>query len=157
MRNVVFSLIAVLIVTADQLTKMWVRSYADGQVIFEAGPFRLVNIHNTGAAFGLFRGQSFALTIFALIGIIVLLVFTFILYHRFAFLDCRLSKPALALILGGAVGNLVDRLSLGQVTDFIGISIWPSFNIADSSIVIGVILFGYSILSTSRTRENLRG
>ncbi|GAI02283.1 unnamed protein product, partial [marine sediment metagenome] len=130
-RNVVFFLTALLVVAADQLSKtLWIRSYPKDQVIFEAGIFRIIHIQNTGAAFGLFQGQSFALTIVALIGIVAILLVVFLFSRRFPFLDTGLGKPALALVLGGTVGNLVDRLCVGYVTDFIDIGIWPAFNIA---------------------------
>ncbi|MFC2073189.1 signal peptidase II [Chloroflexota bacterium] len=152
--NVFFFLIALVVVVADQLSKIWIRSnLAIGESLPETGLFRLTYIHNTGAAFGLFQGQSFALTIVALIGIVVLLVFALFIYRRFPLFDSRLGKPAFGLVLGGTVGNLIDRLRLGYVTDFIDIGIWPAFNIADSAIVVGVILFSYSFLSLSRAKN----
>ncbi len=153
-RNVVFFLTALLVVAADQLSKTWIRSYPEEQSIFEAGFFQIIHIHNTGAAFGLFQGQSFALTIVALIGIVVLLLFVFLFSHRFPSLDNRLGKLALGLVLGGTAGNLVDRLRLGHVTDFIDIGIWPAFNLADSAIVVGVILFAYSLLRLTRAEKH---
>jgi len=72
---VVFFLTALLVVAADQLSKIWIRSYPEGQPIFEAGFFRIIHIHNTGATFGLFRDQSFALTIVALVGVVVILLY----------------------------------------------------------------------------------
>ncbi len=154
--NVVFSLIALLVIAADQLSKQWIMSRLDlGQSLPRTGLFRLTRIHNTGAAFGLFQDQAFYLTIVALTGIIALLVFVFFFYRRFPFLDDRLGKPALGLVLGGTAGNLIDRLRLGYVTDFIDIGIWPAFNIADSAIVIGVIVIAYSFLSVSGAKKDL--
>ncbi len=151
-RNTVFFLIVLLVVTADRLSKIWIRSnLARGESLPETGLFRLTHVQNTGAAFGLFQDQSVPLTIVALIGIVVLLLFALFIYRRLPFLDNRLGKPALGLVLGGTVGNLIDRLHLGYVTDFIDIGIWPAFNIADSAIVVGVILFAYSLLFTART------
>jgi len=134
------------VVAADQPSKIWIRSYQESQTIFEAGIFRITRIHNTGASFGLFQGQSFPLTIVAFIGIVAVLVFALFAYRRFPFLDSRLGKISLGLILGGTVGNLVDRLSLGYVTDFIDIGVWPAFNVADSAITVGVILLACSLL-----------
>ena len=152
--NAALFLIAVLLVAADQLSKLWVRStLAIGQSIPETGFFRLTHIQNTGAAFGLFHGQSFSLTIVGLIGTAVLLLYIFLIPYRFPHLDSRLSKPALALVLGGTIGNLIDRLRYGYVTDFIDISIWPAFNIADSAITVGIIIFAYSLLSSVKTGE----
>jgi len=154
-RNVVFFLTGLLIVTADQLSKLWIRSnLLVGQSLPEAGFFRLTHVHNTGAAFGLFQGQSFPLTIVALVGIAVLLVYALFIYRRFPFLDKVLGISALGLVLGGTVGNLIDRLRFGYVTDFIGVGIWPAFNIADSAIVVGVIIFAYSLLPLARAEKH---
>jgi len=146
-QNVLFFLTALLIVAADQLSKIWIRAnLAIEQSLFEVGFFRLTHVHNTGAAFGLFRGQSFPLTIVALVGIGVVLLYALLAYRRLPFLDNRLSKSALGLVLGGTVGNLIDRLRFGYVTDFIDFGFWPAFNIADSAITVGVIIFAYSLL-----------
>jgi len=149
--NVVFFLIALLVMAADQLSKTWIRSnLAIGQSLPETGFFRLTHLHNTGAAFGLFRGQSFSLTIVALVGIVILLLCVLVFYRRFPFLDNRLSKSALGLVLGGTIGNLIDRLRFGYVTDFIDVGIWPAFNIADSAVVVGIIIFASCLLSLTR-------
>jgi len=148
---VVFLLTALLVVAADQLSKIWIRSYPEGQTIFDAGFFRITHFPpHTGAAFGLFQGHSFALMIVALVGIGVILFYAFVLHHSFPLLDNRLSKSALGLVLGGTVGNLVDRLCLGGVTDFIDFGFWPAFNIADSAITVGVFIFVYSLLRSLR-------
>jgi len=148
---VVFFFIALLIVASDQLSKIWIRSnLALGQSLPETGFFRLTHVHNTGAAFGLFHGQSFPLTIVALVGVAALLVYALFIYRRFPFLDNMLGRSALGLILGGTVGNLIDRLYFGYVTDFIDIGIWPAFNIADSAIVVGIIIFVCSLHSLAR-------
>ena len=151
--NVVFFLIALLVVAADQFTKLWIRSnLAIGESLPETGLFCLTRVHNTGAAFGLFQGQSLVLTIVAIIAVIALIIFVLFGYHRFPFLDDRLGKPTLGLVLGGIAGNLIDRLHLGYVTDFIDIGIWPAFNVADSSITVGAILFAYSLLFLSKAK-----
>jgi len=153
--NVSFFLPALLVVAADQLSKTWIRSYPDQQVIFDVGWFRIIHAHNTGAAFGLFQGYSFALTIIGLFGVAVLLAYALFFYRYFPLLDNRLSKSALGLILGGTLGNLIDRLNpnLGGVTDFISIGIWPAFNIADSAVVVGTIIFAYILLRLARTEK----
>ncbi|MFC2010801.1 signal peptidase II [Chloroflexota bacterium] len=151
----VFSLTALLVVAADQFSKIWIRSYSEGFVVFEAGFFRVIHVHNTGAAFGLFQDQSFALTIIALVGVVAILVYAFLFSRYFPFLNNILGWVTFGLILGGTTGNLIDRLNpnLSGVTDFIGIGIWPVFNIADSGITVGVILLAYSLLSLSRAKN----
>lgn len=153
-RNAVFSLTALLVVVADQLSKAWIRSNLDiGQSLPETGFFRLTRIHNTGSAFGLFQDQSFVLSIVALVGVVVLLVYNFIYYCRFPFSNSWLGTVALGLVLGGIVGNLIDRLSFGSVTDFIDIGIWPAFNLADSAAIIGVIIFLYMLFPLIRAEK----
>ena len=145
---VIFPLAAILVVAIDQFTKTWIRSSLDiGQSIPETGFFRLTHIRNSGAAFGLFQGQSELLTIVALAGIAVLLLYAFLAHRRLPFTNSVFIKIALGLILGGTVGNLIDRLRFGYITDFVDVSIWPAFNAADSAIVVGVILFVYSLLT----------
>ena len=152
--NVVFFLIALLVMTADQLSKIWIRAnLAVGQSLPEEGFFQLTHIHNTGAAFGLFRGHSSYLTIVGLVGVVILLLYIFIGYHHFPFSDNRLGKSALGLVLGGIIGNLIDRLRFGYVTDFIDFDIWPAFNIADSAVVIGAIIFVCSFLPSTKDEK----
>ena len=154
-RNALLSLTAALIVVADQLTKAWIRSYPEGQPVFEAGFFRIVHVHNTGASFGLFQGHSLALAIFALAGVIIFLLYIFFAYRRYPFLENIPNRVAMGLILGGTVGNLIDRLSsnFDGVTDFISIGSWPTFNVADSSVTIGAILFAFSLLRSAQTEN----
>ncbi len=156
--NVSFFLPALLVVAADQLSKTWIRSnLAVGQSLFELGFFRITRVPpNTGAAFGLFQGHSLVLTIIGSLGVAVLLAYAFFFYRYFPLLNNRLSKSALGLILGGTLGNLIDRLNpnLGGVTDFISIGIWPAFNIADSAVVVGTILFAYILLRLARAEKH---
>ena len=151
-QNVAFFLAALLVLAPDQLSKLWIRSnLALGQTLFDVGFFRIIHISNTGAAFGLFPGQSFALSIVTIVGVALLLIFVLFVHRWFPLLDSMLSKVALGLILGGALGNLIDRLYLGYVTDFIDFKVWPVFNIADSAEVIGVIIiFAYSLRFLAR-------
>ncbi len=154
-RNVVFSLTAVLIVTADQFSKLLIRAnLALGQSLPETGFPRLTHINNTGAAFGLFHGQNFPLTIVAVVGVAVLLFCAVLIYRRSPFLDNRLAWVSLGLVLGGTGGNLIDRLRLGYVTDFIDFGFWPAFNIADSAIVVGAIIFAFSLRSLAKAGEH---
>jgi len=152
---VVFFLIALLIVVADQLGKLWIRSnLAVGESVFELGFFRLTHVSNTGAAFGIFRGHTLPLTVVSCVGIALLLLYAFLFYRQFPQLDRWLAWTGLGLILGGTIGNLIDRLRLGYVTDFIDFGFWPAFNVADSAIVIGVIIFAYSLLSLARAEKH---
>jgi len=146
-KNIILFLIALVVVVADQISKLWIRSALfPGESYFEAGFFRIIRIQNTGAAFGLFQGHSSILMIVALVGVAVFLVYIFFVYQRFPFLDNITNRVALGLVLGGTVGNLIDRLRLGSVTDFIDFTFWPAFNVADSAVTVGAILFVYSLI-----------
>lgn len=129
----------------DQLTKHWVlRSINpyDARVVVPDF-FHLVNVTNTGAAFGSFRGNN---TFFVIISIIALVVVTILLVRRRPSDAWR--DVSLALLLAGILGNLTDRLLYGHVIDFLLINLhirfadpWPAFNVADSCISIAVVLF----------------
>jgi signal peptidase II len=146
-RVAVFFLVAVAVVVGDQLSKAWIRSnLALGELLPEGEFFFLTHIRNTGASFGLFQGYSFQLTIVAFIAIGIVLFYAFFITRRYPFLKNMISRAALGSILGGAVGNLVDRLRFGDITDFIGVGTWPPYNVADASIVTGVVVFAGSLL-----------
>jgi signal peptidase II len=133
-----------LALTADQLTKVWVRSaLALGESWPRDGFFRLTHVGNTGSAFGLFGNSNSILIVAAFVGVGVLL-----LYYRSHPTPGLLVKASLGLLLAGAIGNLLDRLTVGHVTDFIDVGPWYIFNIADASIVCGVIALGASLLLT---------
>lgn len=153
--NAIFFIIALLVVIADQLTKLWIRAtLAIGQSTPETGFFQLTNIQNTGSAFGLFRGYSAYLTVVSFLGAIMLILYFLVIRYHIRLLDNRLSKIAMGLVLGGTVGNLINRLTLGYVTDFIQIGIWPAFNVADSCITIGVIILVFSLLFLHKSKES---
>ncbi len=145
--NVAIFLTGLLIVIADQLSKIWIRNnIPHGQSIFDIGFFEITHVRNTGAAFGLFQNHSLALIIIGIIGTIILLICTRFTGKDVPVLGTLPGQIALGLVLGGTVGNLIDRLHLGYVTDFINFGFWPAFNVADSAVTIGVIIFAYSLL-----------
>ena len=149
-RVFIFPLTTLLVFALDQLTKTLIRAnLAVNQSMFELGFFRITHVHNTGAAFGMFPDQSMLLVIIAITGITIVLFLIIFFPHRYPFLRTGISQLALGLMLGGNVGNLVDRLRFGGVTDFISIGIWPAFNIADPAIFIGAVLFAYVLLRLS--------
>ena len=111
----------------------------------EQGIFQIVHGVNTGSAFGLFQGFTNILIIASVIGII----FVLFVFHRQSnqSLSLRLS---LGLIVGGALGNLFDRVVDGGVVDFISVGWWPAFNVADSAISIGMFLLVVTVLFGER-------
>jgi signal peptidase II len=151
MRNLLFFLIAALVIASDQLSKIWIRANIPvGQSLFEAGFFKIINIRNSGAAFGLFQGFSSLFTAIAVVALVAFLVYVFVIYRKYPSFDTMPNRVAIRLMFGGTAGNLIDRLRFGFVTDFIDLTFWPAFNIADSAVTVGAILFAYSVLFISR-------
>ncbi|MFQ5812388.1 MAG: signal peptidase II [Anaerolineae bacterium] len=101
----------------------------------------LTYVTNTGAAFGLFPDHG---VIFMVIAVVVIAAIIF--YYRYLPGDQWLVQISLGLQLGGALGNLVDRLRYGHVIDFIDFKVWPVFNVADSSLFIGVVILAFYLL-----------
>jgi len=145
-----FPVTAAVVVVLDQLTKFWVKNaiplYGSWP---ETGFFRITHGSNTGAAFGLFQDSSVILSIISSIGVVVVLYIAIWFSRRFTFLRWKTSMLALGLMLGGTVGNLIDRAFIGHVTDFIRVWEWPDFNIADSSLVVGGILLAFNLIRAS--------
>ena len=143
----VFFLVALAVVVGDQLSKAWIRS---NLALWEISPedsfLFFTHIRNTGASFGLFRQYSFELIIVGFVAIGIVFFYAFYVVRRFPFLNNIPNKAALGAILGGAAGNLTDRLRFGYITDFIGVGTWPPYNVADASIVAGVAGFAGSLI-----------
>jgi signal peptidase II len=132
------ALIGSLIIVLDQLSKAWIRSnLALGESLAPIpalDPFlRIVHWYNTGVAFGMFQGMN---TVFIVLAIIVMSVI-FFYFPRVPERDWLL-RLALAMQFGGAGGNLIDRITVGHVTDFVAVGEFPVFNVADASISVGV-------------------
>jgi len=141
-------IITLFILFLDQSSKLLaVRSLLLNQSLpLIKGIFHLTLIHNRGAAFGILKNQT-PLFIFISISAVILI------YLALRNNKCKgytFYNISLALILAGALGNLIDRIRLGCVIDFLDFRIWPVFNVADSAITIGAILLGWSILIKNR-------
>lgn len=146
--KIILPVVALLVLGADQISKYWVLSnLSPGQSwnpIASLTPWvSVTHVTNTGAAFGLFPDLG---SLFVVIAVIV--VAAIIFYYRRLPAGQWWLKVSLGLQLGGALGNLLDRLRLGYVVDFIDFKIWPVFNLADSSIVIGVVVLAYYLLGS---------
>jgi signal peptidase II len=151
----VFVLASVLSLVADQASKIWVDStlgFADRVAVID-GFFYLTHVRNPGAAFSTFIAMEPRLRLFFFVSVaLVAVAIIFSFYRKLAPRD-RLSALALGLILGGALGNLIDRLTRGEVVDFLHFRLWtgyswPDFNFADSFIVVGVGLLVLDLLAT---------
>jgi signal peptidase II len=138
---------ALVITALDQVVKRVVVSTMQlHQSIDVVGSFvRLTRTANTGGAFGLLRGRSHWFIVVSLVAAAVIAAMS-----RQIARGRRLERVAFSLILGGAVGNLIDRIRLGSVVDFVDIGgsayRWPAFNVADSAITIGVTLLAIGIV-----------
>ena len=134
--------VASIVVALDQWTKLLVREniqfggmWLPESLIWLSPYARIVHWYNSGAAFGLFQNGNLIFTILAFI-----VIGAIFYYYPFVQNEDWTLKLAMGLQLAGAAGNLVDRLRMGKVTDFISIGTFPVFNVADSSITIGVIV-----------------
>jgi signal peptidase II len=146
-RNLFIPLTVIVLIAIDLLTKEWIRTYPLGGVIQQFGFLQIIHIQNTGAAFGIFQGHPVALAILAAIEVVVLLALAWYVYRRFPYLITIWNLIAIGLIIGGAIGNLIDRLRFGgAVTDFLDPGFWPAFNAADSGVTIGAIMLAITIL-----------
>ncbi len=132
--------VAVVVVAADQITKVWAVAALEGEPVSVIGEFLELRLtRNPGAAFSSFTGGGRFLAVVAILIVVVVAVTLPQAARRF-------EQVSLALILGGAVGNLLDRFFRGEgildgaVVDFIDLSFWPTFNVADSAISVGVVV-----------------
>jgi signal peptidase II len=138
--------VAIAAVTADQLTKHVVTSTLaldDSEHV--AGPLSIHHVQNSGIAFGLFSSATVIVTVVTAAAVVWMLVY-------FARSGARhpVLPAALGLLIGGSVSNLVDRIRLHHVTDFIDIKWWPAFNLADSFIVVGVAILLAALIAADQ-------
>jgi signal peptidase II len=138
--------VALAALVADQLTKQVVIAQLEfGESVDVVGPFAIHHVRNSGIAFGLFSTWASAVTLLTALAVAWMVAY-------FARSGARhpVLPVALGLLIGGSSGNLVDRLRLGHVTDFLDLRYWPAFNLADTFIVAGVAILLLAIVSTER-------
>lgn len=130
----------------DQATKWLVLAFisTDEMVVVVPGFFNLVQVHNTGAAFGMFKGNNWFFVGLASVALVAL----YVMERRGCFTDAP-TRVAAALLVSGVLGNLTDRLIHGYVVDFLDVILpwyghWPAFNVADSCICVAAGLFLFS-------------
>lgn len=143
-----------LLLAIDQLTKALVRAnlavggaWAPWSAI--GSFFRFLHWQNTGAAFGIFQNANIPLLVLSLLVVVAI----FYYYLRVPQGD-RLSLISMALMLGGALGNVVDRIAFGYVTDFVAVGSFPIFNVADAGICVGVALLILSLYLQERKSKD---
>lgn len=133
---------AFIVVLLDQITKFFIEN---GWQLFESravieNVFHLTLVKNTGAAFGILQDKSWIFII------VTLLLFVFIFYFRHLFPQKTWwHKVALGFLIGGALGNFIDRVFRGYVIDFLDFQFWPVFNVADAAITVAIILYFYQL------------
>ena len=134
-------------VAADQLTKWTVSSALGlGDAVELVGPLDINHVRNSGIAFGLFSQATSVVILLTVAAVAAMVVF----YARSAQRHALLPV-ALGLVLGGSLSNLLDRVRLGYVTDFLDVQYWPAFNLADTFIVVGVALLFLSFVAADRS------
>ncbi|MCK5140398.1 MAG: signal peptidase II [Thermodesulfovibrionia bacterium] len=151
-KRVISPVIFFCVVILDVITKQLIETYIHPPDFIEVFPFlRIVNVKNKGAAFGIF--SQINNNVFIIISIIAIVaIMLYLLKTR-----DKLEIISLSLVLGGATGNLIDRITISQVIDFIDFFIntwhWPAFNVADSALTIGIILFLFANIRQHRTKD----
>lgn len=138
-------IIAVLVIALDQFSKMWfLKHFQMGESRRITSFFYFTLTDNTGAAFGLFQDNNRLLLLLAY-GILLGFIYS---ARGLCERGGMWAFWGVALILGGAIGNLIDRHLYGRVIDFIDLRVWPIFNLADSAITVGAISTGWGLLRT---------
>lgn len=153
LRDLILPVVALIVLVTDQVSKAWVTENIPLNTTLDViAPLReifvLTHITNSGAAFGLFPQLSIVFTFVAL-AVSIAIVF----YYRSIPAGQWLVRVSLGLQLGGAIGNLIDRLRFGSVIDLFYVRFWPVFNVADSAIVCGVALLMWHLMRTSPKQE----
>ena len=146
-------LIALVVIALDQLTKRAVQqnlALGESLLVFPPWEFvRIVHWVNTGAAFGMFQGGNAVL-----IGLTVAITLAILIYYQTLPEDHLFQRICLALMVGGSIGNLIDRLTLGYVVDFVAVGRFPVFNLADSCVTVSVILLLISTIIEERKAQS---
>jgi len=145
-RGFLLPVVAVLTLVLDQISKRLVMTnFSPGESWNPVAALErwvsLTYVTNTGAVFGLFPDYGGIFMVIAVVVVVVIVV-----YYRYLPGNQWLVQASLGLQLGGALGNLLDRLSHGYVIDFIDFKVWPVFNVADSSVFVGVVILAYYLL-----------
>ena len=149
--DIFFALITTFsVVIIDRVTKLFfseLLSFGESLPVIR-NVLHMTLVHNTGIAFGFFKNQGIVFIVIPIIAVF-LLIFNLYYYRQNNEVLSRVYIVAFSLILGGAIGNLIDRIVYGHVIDFIDFRVWPVFNIADSAITIGAIMIAFKCFRLS--------
>ena len=161
--NILFIAIALAIIILDQVSKLVIAGTIDyyESVPIIKGLFNLVHFRNRGMAFGMMNRPDGGITLYLLIAVTIIAIFLIIVWSKKLKDENRRLLFGLSLILGGAVGNLIDRIRIKEVIDFLDVYIgsyhWPAFNIADSAITVGTFWIVMNIIFFSSTKNENAG
>ena len=147
---IAFAVTAALTIAADQLVKLWVvSSLAPGESFKLFWGIEIIHVKNSGAAFGLFSRSGWAIFIVDLVVVIIAIAWLF--WSRTARDMGIVVFIGIGLMVGGALGNMIDRVFRGTVVDYFDLHWWPVFNVADVAIVVGVIIVVIAVLLSMRS------
>jgi signal peptidase II len=157
MKYRVLAIVSVITIVLDQATKLYIARTLPLHTMITVieNFFTITYLRNKGAAFGMLANSSFRLPFFILISLIAVVVIYLVI--RKLRDDQKLAAFSLSLIFAGALGNLIDRVSYGEVIDFIYVHwyehYWPAFNVADSAICVGVFLLAWDMIQEERRQK----
>ena len=154
---IVISIILILSIAIDLITKLIIQNYFESgndSIVVIKDFFEITYLKNTGAAFGMFGNSTLALTIVSIVFVVL-----FVVYDVFCHSNTVWYSMGLSLVVGGAIGNMVDRIFLGYVRDFISIKLFSFvFNLADLFITVGVMFFAIhfliGVINESKEKKN---
>ncbi|MFA5320362.1 MAG: signal peptidase II [Candidatus Omnitrophota bacterium] len=146
--------VAAAVAAIDQVSKSFISGHFQ---LYQSVPvikrlFHLTLVHNRGAAFGIFKGGVLFLIITACLALVLIVLYVKSRKEPLPFI----LKLALGLVMGGTIGNLIDRIFLGYVVDFLDLRVWPVFNAADSAITCGMALLFLYFIKNGRKAEELK-
>lgn len=146
------AVICIAVIALDQLSKAWIRaSIPPGVIVHIMGRIHLTHVANTGLVFGLGQGNVLLPTLTSVLILVLIPIAIWRAHRQYGYSPSWTEAGCIALIAGGAIGNLIDRAIIHHVTDFMLVRLfderfWPAFNVADAAIVSGTMLLILSVL-----------
>ena len=160
-KYVVLSIVSLVVLLLDQVTKIYIDRTMDlyTSITVIENFFNITYVRNKGAAFSFLSSFSYRLPFFILVSLVAIVVILVVVARLRA--DQKFTAFSLSLILSGAIGNLIDRVRLGEVIDFLDVHWyghhWPAFNVADSAICVGVFLLAIDMFIEEKRQKALKG
>lgn len=159
-KYLILAVVSAIVLILDQATKLYIDRTMDLQesITLVENFFNITYLRNKGAAFGFLAQSSYRLPFFILVSVVAVAVILVVFYRLR--LDQKLTAFSLSLIFSGALGNLIDRVRLGEVIDFLDAHWyghhWPAFNVADSAICVGVFLLAIDMFIEEKRQKSLK-